>query len=86
MLRRRGRTECPIFAAVRCSLVIVIAPCSKEAVVERNPYLTEREQRELAEIERLLVAAERWSGGGGDHGGGATTVEREQQSARASNS
>jgi hypothetical protein len=54
--------------------------------VERNPYLTEREQRELAEIERLLVAAERWSGGGGDHGGGATTVEREQQSARASNS
>jgi hypothetical protein len=60
------------------------APCSKEAVVERNPYLTEREQRELAEIERLLVAAERWSGGGRDRGG-AAPVEREQRSVRASN-
>jgi hypothetical protein len=27
--------------------------------VERNPYLTEREQRELAEIEQLLAAGDR---------------------------
>jgi hypothetical protein len=78
VLRRRELNRMPDFCSGALLPRIRQRTLQKEAVVERNPYLTEREQREMAEIERLLVAAERWSGGGRDRGG-AAPVEREQR-------